>query len=80
MVYSLMEFKCDIPDTLLTKLFDATGNLSGGNKGFYLFFVDNDGNPNCVARPVDGTTRLALTSVIEDYKKALEEDDLELDI
>ena len=71
----------DIPDSLLTKLWDATGTAQGGNKGFFLFYVNKEGIPNCVARPQDMATRLALISIINDYRNIIkneeEEDDQE---
>jgi len=64
-----------VPDSLLTKLFDATGNSRGGNKGFFLFFIGRVGIPNCVARPVNTATRLAIISIIEFYPDEDYEDD-----
>ena len=63
--------RSDVPDSLMMKLFDATGNKTGGNKGFYLFFVNKDGDPNCVSRCIDGTTKIALMSAVSDYAKMI---------
>jgi len=38
-----------LPTSLLSKLFDATGTDEGG-RGFFLFFIDKDGNPCSVQK------------------------------
>lgn len=62
-----MSERCDIPDTLLSKLYDETGQKKS-NQGFYLYFINKRGNPNCVARPVDSATKLGLLTYIQNYE------------
>lgn len=54
-----------IPPAALIKLFDYTGNSRGGNKGYFLFYVDSDGNPSLVTRFSDSTTEMSLMKAIE---------------
>lgn len=63
-----------IPAPALIKLFDYTGNTHGGNKGYFLFYVDKDGDPSCVARFSDATTEMSLIKAIEVLADRIEGD------
>lgn len=54
-----------IPTSHLIKLFDYTGNANGSNKGFLLFYVNENGDPSCCARFSDSTTEMALMKAVE---------------
>lgn len=73
------ELKSDIPDTLLAKLFDASGTTKGCNKGYYLFYINKQGNPTCVSKLADPTTRLALSVIIKDCQGAFDDGEEDYD-
>lgn len=54
-----------IPPAALIKLFDYTGNDKGGNKGYFLFYVDKQGEPSLVTRFSDSTTEMSLIKAME---------------
>ncbi|MDB4314584.1 hypothetical protein N9955_00995 [bacterium] len=62
-----------IPKSILNKIFDSTGSKHGGNKGYFLFFVNEDGIPTMTSRVENPTVSLALRKVIEMFAA----DDLE---
>lgn len=64
----------NLPDSLLVKLFDRTGNERGGNRGFFLFFVNSRGEPSCISNFADMATRCALEKVILDLQISLDHD------
>lgn len=62
-----MEFSKEpsIPPPALIKLFDYSGNKNGGNKGYFLFYIDDEGSPSLVTRFSDSATEMALMKAIE---------------
>lgn len=54
-----------IPPAALIKLFDYTGNSRGGNKGYFLFYVDSEGDPSLVTRFMDSATEMSLMKALE---------------
>lgn len=75
----------ELPDSLLSKLYDRTGTNKGGNKGFYLFFVNGSGDPTCVTKFENNATRMAVQKGIEVMIKDAEErqvffEDFDLDL
>lgn len=58
----------NLTESFLIKLFDRTGNESGGNKGFFLFFINSKGEPALVSNFSDTATRYALQKAIEDLQ------------
>lgn len=54
-----------IPESLLSKLFDATGTASGGNKGFILISVNDKGDPTLLSRVENSTVHFALRRAME---------------
>lgn len=63
----------DLPEALLTKLYDKTGNSSGGNRGFIIFYVDPSGTPNYYAQYADPVTKIAIEATVEQYVEILNE-------
>lgn len=59
------EATTSIPESLLTKLYDETGTNDGACKGFYLFYVNNEGEPYMTARFDNIAVKLALTKSVE---------------
>jgi len=39
-----------LPISLMTKLYDATGSLDGSNKGYFLFYINDKGEPVLTTR------------------------------
>lgn len=54
-----------IPESLLSKLFDATGSANGGNKGFILTYVNELGETAIVSRAENNCVMLALRKTLE---------------
>ena len=80
----MQETKLDIPESLLLKLYDRTGYHGGGNKGFFLFYVDSAGNPTCAENFENQATRMAVKSGIKNFMNEEEKEqefftDFELD-
>ncbi len=56
---------------ILDKLFDVTGTADGVYKGFVLFYVGEDGNPQIETRSDHNATALLLRAWVEDHAKLL---------
>ena len=57
--------KNTIPESLLSKLHDASGSASGGNKGFILVAVNGNGDPIVISRAENSCVHFALKKAIE---------------
>lgn len=57
--------KNTIPESLLAKLYDATGSASGGNKGFMMVSVNANGDPTIMARSENSCVHFALKKALE---------------
>ena len=51
--------------SILTKLFDCTGSPSGGNKGFFLFYINELGHPTFATKTDNVCVDMALTKLVE---------------
>lgn len=56
-----------LPLSLMTKLYDATGANDGSNKGYFLFFVDENGVPALTTKTSNACANLALHQMVESY-------------
>tara|TARA_B110000305_G_scaffold231064_1_gene284045 strand:+ start:539 stop:766 length:228 start_codon:yes stop_codon:yes gene_type:complete len=54
-----------LPQSILTKLFDCTGSPSGGNKGFFLYYINESGQPTFSAKSDNTCVDMALTKLVE---------------
>lgn len=54
-----------LPQSILTKLFDCTGSPSGGNKGFYLFYINDLGQPSIATKTENSCVDMALSKLME---------------
>lgn len=54
-----------LPQSILTKLFDCTGSPSGGNKGFFLFYINESGHPTFATKTDNACVDMALTKLVE---------------
>lgn len=54
-----------IPQSLLMKLFDFTGSSSGANKGFFLYYINENGEPTMVSKTENACVEMALARLIE---------------
>lgn len=63
----MKEYSNSIPESLLVKLFDQTGNLNAGNKGYLLFSINADGEPGCIAKFADTTTEVAIVTSAKSF-------------
>jgi hypothetical protein len=61
--------KLTIPESLFSKLYDRTGYHAGGNKGFFIFYVDSSGNPTCAENFENQATRMAVKGGIKNFLK-----------
>jgi len=58
-----------LPQSLLQKIYDATGSSSGGNKGFLLVYVNSEGCPSIASKTENHCVEMALTKVMEIFIK-----------
>lgn len=63
-----------IPDAFLHKLYELTGSANK-NKGFFLFVVDDEGEPRPLISQMDSVTRMALRKCAEIYLRELDDHD-----
>jgi|DEB0MinimDraft_4_1074332.scaffolds.fasta_scaffold35406_3 hypothetical protein len=66
----------ELPDSLLSKLYDRTGTTKGGNKGFYLFYINAEGDPTCITKFENNASRMGVQKGIEVLIKDAEESDI----
>lgn len=59
------EIESSLPKQLITKLYDRTGTKDGGNKGFILFYINEEGEPFCFVKTENTATRMSLQKAIE---------------
>lgn len=64
--------KSTIPESLLAKLHDASGTVSGGNKGFILVVVNANGDPVVLSRAENNCVHFALKKAMELFVDAEE--------
>jgi hypothetical protein len=62
----------EIPDSLLTKLFDTTGSSTGGNKGFIVCYVNSAGEPIVVTKCETACVNMALQSALEKWLDSID--------
>lgn len=56
-----------LPQSILTKLYDSTGTVEGGNKGFTLIYVNQDGVPAIVSKTENSCISMAIIKTMEMY-------------
>jgi len=54
-----------LPISILTKLFDCTGSESGGNKGFFLYYINDVGQPTFATKTENTCVDMALSKLVE---------------
>jgi|TARA_R100000458_G_C8106574_1_gene131089 hypothetical protein len=54
-----------LPQSLLDKVYDSTGSANGGNKGFILLYVNNEGCPSMTSKTENPCVDMALSKLIE---------------
>jgi len=59
------EEKHGLPQSLLDKIYDSTGSVSGGNRGFLLLYVNKDGCPTITSKTENPCVEMALGKLIE---------------
>jgi len=63
-----------LPQSILTKIYDCTGSPNGGNKGFFLFYVNELGQPSVASKTQNACVDMALSKLVEVFVgKELEE-------
>ena len=62
-----------IPETQLVKLFDATGTAYGGNKGYILFYINEQGNPFAVMKFENQAVKMSLEKAVDLLKMSMEQ-------
>ena len=63
------EDKLKIPASLLSKLYDATGSQDGSNQGYFLFFINDRGEPAMTTRTSNQCVNVALQRTIDLYNQ-----------
>mgnify|MGYP003140163391 CR=1 FL=1 len=66
-----------LPQSLLDKIYDSSGSVNGGNKGFILLYVNKDGCPSMTSKTENPCVDMALNKLIE-LAIAKKEDDIPL--
>tara|TARA_R110000824_G_scaffold365943_1_gene554527 strand:- start:262 stop:492 length:231 start_codon:yes stop_codon:yes gene_type:complete len=54
-----------LPQSLMDKIYDSTGSVSGGNRGFLLLYVDKNGCPSMTTKTENPCVEMALSKLIE---------------
>lgn len=54
-----------LPPSILTKLFDCTGSGGGGNKGFFLYYINDMGQPTFASKTDNTCVDMALSKLVE---------------
>jgi hypothetical protein len=62
------EAKPSIPESLLAKLFDATGTLDGAQRGYLIFYINEQGEPYLTSRYENTAVQFALEKAMEIYQ------------
>ena len=62
---SLVEEESSLPQSLLQKLYDATGSSTGGNRGFLLVYVNSEGETVISGKTENSCVEMALTKLLE---------------
>jgi len=63
-----------LPQSILTKIYDCTGSPNGGNKGFFLFYVNELGQPSVASKTQNSCVDMALSKLVEVFvNKEIEE-------
>lgn len=65
--------KNTLPESLLHKLYDASGSSSGGNKGYILIVVNENGDPTIASKSENSCVYLALKKALEIFVDASED-------
>ena len=60
--------KSSIPESLLVKLFDATGTQEGSQRGYFIFYINADGEPYLTSRFENTAVQFALEKAMEVYQ------------
>jgi len=55
----------EFPQSLLDKIYDSTGSVNGGNRGFLLLYVNKDGCPTMTTKTENPCVEMALSKLIE---------------
>ncbi len=58
-----------LPISLMTKLYDATGSLDGSNKGYFLFYINDKGEPVLTTKTSNLCVSTALHRIIDLYNQ-----------
>ena len=67
----------NIPQSLLDKIYDSTGSVNGGNRGFMLIYVNKDGCPTVTTKTENPCVDMALSKLIE-IAMAQKDDDISI--
>jgi hypothetical protein len=63
----------EIPDSILTKIYDLTGTPEGGNRGYVIMYINEHGKPVIRSRFDHFCTQIALTKTAEHWLDQMEE-------
>ena len=72
--------KFTIPDSFLDQLFEFTGGPTGGDKGFVLVYIDQNGRPMVYTRSESQIIEMGLRKSMEKYLIDIEHTDGTLDL
>lgn len=63
-----------IPEAFLAKLYELTGSADK-DKGFFLFLIDNEGNPRPISSRMSMSTNMCLRKCAEIYLREMDDHD-----
>ncbi len=63
------EQELKIPVSIISKLYDSTGSEDGANKGYFLFYINEDGQPTLTSRMSNACVKIALEKTIQIYSE-----------
>ena len=56
-----------IPESLLARVYDCSGSIEEGTKGFLLFYINDTGQPAVYSRSSKACVDMALHKLVEIY-------------
>lgn len=72
--------KFQLPQEILAKLYEFTGDVNDSSKGFMLAYVDQNGNPMIYCRAGSQIIEMGIRKALEKYLIEIENADAPFDI
>jgi hypothetical protein len=72
--------KFQLPEEILSKLYEFTGDVNDSSKGFMLAYTDQNGNPMIYCRAGSQIVEMGIRKALEKYLIEIENADAPFDI